>query len=326
MQTSFLGSADLRLPDAHEFWAHLDQLLAGSRVVIDRPKGSCHPRYPGMIYPLDYGYLEGTEAMDGGGIDLWLGSREEKSLQAIVLTVDLQKRDAELKLLLGCTPDEQQAVLDFLNGNSMRGLLVRRELGMLTLLRTRRSVRRFLTRPVPQDVLERILEAATWAPSAHNRQPWRFAVLLTPEAKTRLAVRMGAEFRRDLLSSGLTPDKADAQVIRSRNRIREAPVGILLCLDPSVGDAYPDPDRQQAEFLMGTQSVAMAGGTLLLAAHAEGLGGVWICAPLFASLAARQALDLPEEWQPQALLLLGYPEKIPNPRQRRPVGEIARFL
>ena len=77
---------------------------------------------------------------------------------------------------------------------------------------------------------------------------------------------------------------------------------------------------------MGVQSVALAGGTLLLAAHAEGLGGVWVCAPLFTPDTVRASLDLPSDWVPQGMILLGYPEKVPEPRPRRPVSEVTRFL
>lgn len=193
-------------------------------------------------------------------------------------------------------------------------------------LRTRQSVRRFEARPVSRETLEQILETATHAPSAHNRQPWRFAVLTTDEAKNRLAEAMGAEFRRDLAADGLPPEEVEAQVNRSEARIRQAPVSVLLCMDPTVGDEYPDPARRQAELTMAMQSTAMAGYALLLAAYAEGLGGVWMCAPLFAPDAARRALDLPAAWQPQGLILLGYPAKIPRPRGRRPFGEVTLFF
>lgn len=311
--------------DTQDFWDYLDTLVASSQVVFDRPRGTAHPRYPDMIYPLDYGYLEGTTASDGGGIDVWAGSLDCNRLDAVVLTVDLLKRDTELKLLLGCTPAEAQTIVDFLNGFSMRALLVPRSPDPLALLRSRHSVRRFTDQPVPEDVLAAVLQAATWAPSAHNRQPWRCAVLTSPESKARLAGEMGAEFHCALLADGLAPDEAAAQVERSRQRIQQAPAAVLLCLDPSAGDDYPDPTRRQAELLMGVQSVAMAGQNLLLAAHALGLGGVWVCAPLFAPQAARCALDLPETWQPQGLLLLGYPARPAEPRPRRPVDEMARF-
>ena len=110
-----------------EFWAALDKLAESSAIVIDRPKGSPHPRFTDYIYPLDYGYLEGTSSMDGEGIDLWLGSDPEQKLTAILCTVDLIKRDSEIKLLLGCTEDEIQTILEFHNQHElMRGMLVRR--------------------------------------------------------------------------------------------------------------------------------------------------------------------------------------------------------
>ena len=106
----------------------------------------------------------------------------------------------------------------------------------------------------------------------------------------------------------------------------EAPVAVLFCLDKADLDPYSDPFRQQASYLMGVQSVALAGGNLLLAAHAQGLGGVWICAPLFAQDAIRTTLELPAGWEPQGLILLGYPAKIPSQRPRRPLEEITRTI
>jgi inorganic pyrophosphatase len=96
-----------------DFWHKLDQLVAEHELVIDRPKGSRHPRYPEMVYPLDYGYLQGTQAADGDGIDVWVGSLPEQAVTAIVCTVDMLKRDAEVKILLGCTPQEAQTALSF---------------------------------------------------------------------------------------------------------------------------------------------------------------------------------------------------------------------
>jgi inorganic pyrophosphatase len=108
------------------FWDYLDRLVAEHRVVIDRPRGSAHPRYPQVIYPVDYGYLEGTTASDRGGIDIWVGSTGSQQPDAIICTLDLFKNDAEIKILLGCSEDEIRAILKLLNADSMRGLLVRR--------------------------------------------------------------------------------------------------------------------------------------------------------------------------------------------------------
>ncbi|MEW5871155.1 MAG: nitroreductase family protein [Chloroflexota bacterium] len=310
---------------SQDFWDYLDRLVARSPVVIDRPLGSAHPRFPELVYPLDYGYLQGTTTVDEGGIDVWVGSQPGRTLEAVVLTVDLHKRDAELKLLLGCSPAETDTILDFLNGVHMRAWLVPRhgDRDWLRWLRSRRSVRRFRSQAVPEAALQRILQAATWAPSAHNQQPWRFVVLQTPQARARLAESMSADFQSDLLAEGLPLADAQAQAARSRARICAAPAAILLCLEEEEirRGAGPAP-----ETLMAVQSAALAGGHLLLAAHAEGLGAVWLCAPLFAQPAARQALDLPESWQPQALFLLGYPARQPGETSRRPLEEVVLYV
>ena len=114
-------------PSDDAFWAALDRLMASSRLVIDRPKGTAHPRYPDMMYPIDYGYLADTTAMDGGGIDVWAGSDPARGLDAVMVTVDLVKRDAEIKLLIGCTEEEKQLVWRLHNDSeSMKGMLIRR--------------------------------------------------------------------------------------------------------------------------------------------------------------------------------------------------------
>ena len=111
------------------FWMLLGELVASSKIVIDRPRGSAHPRFPENIYPLDYGYLEGTTSGDGQGIDVWLGSGDVQRLDAALISVDLHKRDAEVKLLLGCDAVEQRNIMAFLNAYpSFQCLLVVRPL------------------------------------------------------------------------------------------------------------------------------------------------------------------------------------------------------
>ncbi len=108
------------------FWHRLEALVAGAELEIDRPRGSAHPRYPEVIYPLDYGHLLGTTGGDGEAVDIWLGSIPAHPLTAVVCTVDLVKKDVELKLLLGCTKQEQQTILQFHTGEHAGALLIER--------------------------------------------------------------------------------------------------------------------------------------------------------------------------------------------------------
>jgi len=102
------------------FWKAMTDLLSTNTIIIDRPKGSFHPRYGKVSYPLDYGYVENTTSSDGGGIDVWLGSLNSvvdkvnvRTLTGILCTFDTLKRDAEIKLLVGCTEEDIQIIQGF---------------------------------------------------------------------------------------------------------------------------------------------------------------------------------------------------------------------
>ena len=169
-----------------------------------------------------------------------------------------------------------------------------------------------------------MLEAATWAPSSHNRQPWRFAVLLDTK-KRILAEAMGLRLRADRLADGANAVEVEADANRSYARLTQSPAIILVCLTLEEMDRYPDERRAAAERLMAVQSVAMAGQTLMLAAHAAGWGSCWMCAPLFAPDEVRLALGLPDSWDPQGAILLGRPLSQQAVRPRRPVNEVVRW-
>lgn len=144
--------------------------------------------------------------------------------------------------------------------------------------------------------------------------------------KVQLADAMAQDFERDLLRDGVAPEKIQAQIKRSKSRMTSAPVVILLCLDMSEMDSYPDEKRQRAEQSMAMQSVAAAGLQLLLAAHAEGLGGVWVCSPLFAQETIHKTLNLLPTWEPQAMFYIGHPDGNPDVRERKSVQDISIFL
>jgi F420 biosynthesis protein FbiB-like protein len=191
-------------------------------------------------------------------------------------------------------------------------------------LRSRRSVRRFLAQVVPDEVIERILITAGYSPSAHNRQPWRFCVIKSSEAKQRLANEMSAEFRRDLLNDKVAEEEVDTRIELSRSRITSSPLVIVLCMDKSEMDTYPDERRNEAERMMAIQSTAASGLQLLLGAHAEGLAGVWTCGPLFAPAAITKALDLQPSWEPQAMYFIGYSDGSPRAKSLKPITDLTR--
>lgn len=112
---------------ARDFWGFLDELLRKHRIVVDRPRGSVHPRYPNSIYPLDYGYLQRTRSSDEAGIDVWLGSGPRAAVQGILCSIDRVKSDAEIKLLVGCSESEIGVAAGFCNRYQMRCLVVRRD-------------------------------------------------------------------------------------------------------------------------------------------------------------------------------------------------------
>lgn len=112
----------------NNFWIYLDELIAQSKIIIDRPKGSVHPRYPQIVYELDYGYLNDTKTSDNAEIDVWIGTDAEQKLDAIVCTVDLVKRDSEIKLLIGCTHAEKSYIHSFYNEwPQLGGILIERK-------------------------------------------------------------------------------------------------------------------------------------------------------------------------------------------------------
>jgi PPOX class probable F420-dependent enzyme len=190
----------------------------------------------------------------------------------------------------------------------------------------RRSVRRYLDKEVPEETVERVLEAARWAPSPHGRQPWRFAVVTRKETKTRLAEAMGEEWRTNLEMDGQSAEVVEKRVEGSRRRLLDAPVLVLLCLYLEDLDAYPDAARQRNETTMAVQSLGSAAQNALLAAYSAGLDTSWMCAPLFCPERVTSALGLDQKLVPHALLTLGYAEADPpNRRTRRTLDELVVY-
>jgi F420 biosynthesis protein FbiB-like protein len=187
------------------------------------------------------------------------------------------------------------------------------------LAKSRRSIRRYQDRPIDVTLLEKLLAAAIWAPSAHNRQPWRFCVVTSSATKQALSAHMADYWRSDLGADGADPAFIERRIAISHARLMGAAALILAAVSMEEMDIYPDTRRSQAEWTMAVQSVALACQNLMLAAHAYGLGTCWMCAPLFVPQLVRTVLNLPDHWQPQALITVGYPAE-EKTKERSPLA------
>lgn len=206
---------------------------------------------------------------------------------------------------------------------------------LLRLLRERRSVRRFKPEPPPRELIERLLEAATSAPSASNKQPWRFLVVTAPE---RIAA-MAAAVREAVggVAAHVDPSwRASFEAYGSYfTRFETAPVVIVplhrpLQLLSHMVEERPEPAArariaamEESSGLMGT---AMALENLLLAAPALGLGASGMTGPLLAADRLEALLEVPRGWRIAAVVPVGYPDEEPAPTARKPVASVTRWL
>lgn len=190
------------------------------------------------------------------------------------------------------------------------------------IIKTRRSVRKFQGRRVNRQIINKLIASACWAPSAHNAQPWRFVIFERKELKSKLASEMAEAFRRDLEKDRYPPKVIHLRIQRSIERIVEAPLLILVCLNKEGGHVFPDPRRARLEEYMTHQSMGAAIQNMLLAAHTMGLGACWISAPLFCPQTVRKALKLRKDWSPAALVLVGYPKEKPKAPSRYTVKKV----
>lgn len=194
---------------------------------------------------------------------------------------------------------------------------------VIEVIRQRRSIRKYLQQPIPHEVLREIIEAARWAPSAHNAQPSRFIVLTDPSAKRSLAGAMAQAWMVDLQKDGKSQTARAACADASVERFVNAPVLVVACLTMKDMVQFPDEERQLCEHDLAVQSLSAAIQNLLLTAHAKQLGSCWYCAPIFCKSTIRQALRLPEDVEPQALITIGYPNDAPKAPPRRSLRSIA---
>jgi F420 biosynthesis protein FbiB-like protein len=193
-----------------------------------------------------------------------------------------------------------------------------------TFIAARRSIRTFAPGGVSRSTLDGLVETACLAPAPHHSRPWRWVVVDSAEAKRALADGMGERWRADLTADGVPRARVDGLVDASHAKLTSAPALVLGCLTWTGLDRYPDETRQRAEWGMALLSLGAAVENLMLAATHHALASCWVAAPIFCPEAARDALALPAEWLPQALVLVGHPDPTyqPRPRPAIPLDEL----
>ena len=207
------------------------------------------------------------------------------------------------------------------------------EIELYEAMRTLRAVRRLRPDPIPDDVLRRVLEAATWAPTGGNRQAWRVIVVKDPMRKQRLGElykRIAVPFMRsysERLASLPEGERAKTEkMLRSglylAEHFGEAPVLCIFCFHPD-GLAVTDADLSRVS-VVGGGSIYPAVQNLLLACRAEGLGCVLTTLLCKAEPEVREVLAIPQPWGTAAAVPIGYPQlRGHGPITRRPVEEMA---
>jgi nitroreductase len=164
-------------------------------------------------------------------------------------------------------------------------------------IKGRRSVRAFKSQDVPGETVEKLVQAAQWAPSAGNLQPWEFIIVRRAETKRRLV-----------------------EAALDQTFIEEAPVVIVVCANKNrSSQGYGSRGRT----LYCLQDTAAAIQNLHLAACSLGLGTCWVGA--FSEKKAREVLRIPEGIRPVAMIPVGYPDETPTPRRRRPINHMVHY-
>lgn len=208
------------------------------------------------------------------------------------------------------------------------------------LIKTRRSIRKFKDKPVPEDHLVKALELATWAPNGGNKQAWRFCIVTNKELIRKIGDAVKS--KTELIASWPEADKFGEVVSRWQKNsdfFREAPVCIAVLMGKysSIADqilstrgdrdAIAQEIRASREIGKSSlQSAAAAIAYICLILHFFGLGTTWMAGPLQAKKEIEQLLDVPPEWDFVGLIPVGYADETPDPPPRKPIGEVIKFF
>jgi coenzyme F420-0:L-glutamate ligase/coenzyme F420-1:gamma-L-glutamate ligase len=184
----------------------------------------------------------------------------------------------------------------------------------------RRTIRAFTAEPVNPAAVQRAIATALTAPAPHHSEPWRFAVLESLPARTRLLAAMRTSWTADLRGDGFTEEQVSRR-LRRGDVLRDAPLIIVPCLITDAAHAYPDERRNRSEQAMFTVAMGAAVQNLLISLAVDGLGSAWISSTLFCQDVAARAMDLPDGWLPMGAVAVGHPAEQARSRPPRDPGD-----
>lgn len=193
---------------------------------------------------------------------------------------------------------------------------------------TQRAIRYWQDKPVPRELLTKVIEAASKAPSGSNLQPWVFMVIDEEGPRTAIGDALKAVYEngplKDMIADGQkSDDKTQRLMLQGAqaffSKLAKAPAIIVPCLY-KLASPTPDPSSLEAG-----SSIYMAVQNLMLSARAVGLGTVMTTAHALIEAPLREAINLPDDAYPVAIIPIGYPDAKFGPTTRKPVDEILRW-
>jgi nitroreductase len=203
---------------------------------------------------------------------------------------------------------------------------------LFELIKTRRSVREFKSDPIPREVVLRLVEAASWAPSGSNQQPWRFVAVSSPQVKAQMSAAVHDAIAT--VSRRMKSERAReefAAYSRYFTVFEHAPLVVCVyseAYQPLIARLLARYGEEDEDITStgSIQSCAAATENLLLMAHALRLGGCWMTGPVIAADAIAELLEVDPRWQFICAVALGYPAKVPQPPPRPAPDTLVKFM